>query len=181
MGVDPSKLDTSVISRIPVRTNRDTRYFNDKYQGMPSHGYTKMCENMLENKNIKIMLNTNYKEVIDEITYDKLIYTGSTDEFYNYKHGRLAYRSIDFVFETYDKEEFQEAPVVNYPNDYDYTRITEFKNLHHRSIIRPPYAKSFHVQKGNLIIHFQLRNIRPNMLYMKKRWLRKAMLFSWAA
>ncbi len=147
-GVDPSQLDTSVISRIPVRTNRDTRYFNDKYQGMPSHGYTKMCENMLANKNIKIMLNTNYKEVIDEITYDTLIYTGSTDEFYDYKHGKLAYRSIDFVFETYDKEEFQEAPVVNYPNDYDYTRITEFKKLTWQRHNKTTICKEFPCAEG---------------------------------
>jgi UDP-galactopyranose mutase len=128
-GVDPKELDTSVISRIPVRYNRDTRYFADKYQGMPSHGYTKMCENMVANKNIKIMLNTDYKEIIDSLQYETLLYTGPIDEFYNYKHGKLLYRSIQFQFETFDKEEFQEASVVNYPNDYDYTRITEFKKL----------------------------------------------------
>lgn len=128
-GIDPGELDTSVISRIPIRLNRDTRYFADKYQGMPTHGYTKMCEKMACNKNIKIMLNTDYREVIGDITYDTMIYTGAADEFYQYKFGKLAYRSIDFVMETFNKEEFQEAPVVNYPNDYDYTRITEFKKL----------------------------------------------------
>ena len=110
------------------RCNR-MRYFADKYQGMPSHGYTKMCENMVANKNIKIMLNTDYKEIIDSLQYETLLYTGPIDEFYNYKHGKLLYRSIQFQFETFDKEEFQEASVVNYPNDYDYTRITEFKKL----------------------------------------------------
>lgn len=128
-GVDPAELDTSVISRIPVRTNRDTRYFADTYQGMPKHGYTKLCENMIKNKNTKVMLNTDYKEVIDNIEYEKLIYTGPTDYFYDYKYGKLAYRSIKFEFETYDTESFQEASVVNYPNDYDFTRITEFKKL----------------------------------------------------
>ncbi len=128
-GLDPGEIDTSVISRIPIRLNRDTRYFNDKYQGMPKFGYTKMCEKMTSNKNIKILLNTDYKEVIDFIQYEKLIYTGPTDYFYNYKHGKMAYRSIDFVFETYAKEEYQAAPVVNYPNDYDFTRITEFKKM----------------------------------------------------
>ncbi len=138
-GVDPAELDTSVISRIPVRLNRDTRYFADKYQGMPSHGYTKLCENMIANKNIKVMLNTDYKEVIDDIKYEKLIYTGPTDYFYDYKYGKLAYRSINFKFETYVKESYQVAPVVNYPNDYDFTRITEFKKLtgqeHHKTTI----------------------------------------------
>jgi len=147
-GVDPAELDTSVISRIPIRLNRDTRYFADKYQGMPKHGYTKMCENMAASKNIKILLNTDYKEIIDQIEYETLIYTGATDEFYNYKYGKLAYRSIRFQFETYDMEEFQEAPVVNYPNDYDYTRITEFKKLtwqkHHKTTI----CKEFPCSEG---------------------------------
>jgi len=138
-GIDPAELDTSVISRIPVRTNRDTRYFNDRYQGMPLYGYTRMCEKMAANKNIKILLNTDYREIINDITYDILIYTGAVDEFYNYKYGKLAYRSIRFVFETYDMEKYQEAPVVNYPNDYDYTRITEYKQLtgqvHHKTTI----------------------------------------------
>ncbi|MEG1300331.1 MAG: UDP-galactopyranose mutase [Erysipelotrichaceae bacterium] len=128
-GVDPSKLDTSVISRIPFRYNLDTRYFADKYQGMPKNGYHVMCANMLKNKKIKILLNTDYKDVINELEYDNLIYTGPIDYFYNYEFGKLLYRSVDFKFETIDAESFQDAPVVNYPNDYDYTRITEFKKL----------------------------------------------------
>lgn len=145
-GIDPSQLDTSVISRIPVRTNRDTRYFADKYQGMPKHGYTKLCEKMATNPNIKILLNTDYKEVIDDIGFDKLIYTGPTDYFYDYEFGKLSYRSIDFKFETYDQESFQESSVVNYPNDYDFTRITEFKKLtsqkHDKTVILKEYPSS---------------------------------------
>jgi len=145
-GLDPALIDTAVISRIPVRFNRDTRYFADKYQGMPKHGYTKMCEAMVANPNIKLLLNTDYKEVIDDIEYDKLIYTGPTDYFYDYKYGKMAYRSLDFVFETYDEEEYQPAPVVNYPNDYDYTRITEFKKLtgqkHAKTTIMKEFPKS---------------------------------------
>lgn len=128
-GTDPSNLDKTVISRIPFRFNRDTRYFADKYQGMPKHGYTKMCENMVNNKNIKIMLNTDYKEIIDQVDYEYMIYTGPVDYFFDYKHGKLLYRSVEFKFETMDMESYQDAPVVNYPNDYDYTRITEFKKL----------------------------------------------------
>ena len=138
-GIDPAELDTSVISRIPIRLNRDTRYFADRYQGMPAHGYTKLCEKLIENKNIKLLLNTDYREVMKDISYDTLIYTGATDEFYDYKYGKLSYRSVRFVFETYDMERFQEAPVVNYSNDYDYTRITEYKQLtwqkHHKTTI----------------------------------------------
>lgn len=147
-GVDPGELDTSVISRIPIRLNRDTRYFADKYQGMPSYGYTHMCDNMVANKNIKIMLNTDYNEIKDQVDYDTLIYTGATDEFYNYNHGKLSYRSIQFQFETLDKEEFQEAPVVNYPNDYDYTRITEFKKLTWQDHRKTTICKEFPCSEG---------------------------------
>jgi UDP-galactopyranose mutase len=147
-GIDPSELDTSVISRIPIRLNRDTRYFNDKYQGMPTHGYTRMCEKMAANKNIKILLNTDYKEVIHDINYEVLIYTGATDEFYDYKYGKLAYRSINFVFETHDTSEYQEAPVVNYPNDYDFTRITEYKKLTGQKHSKTTIGKEFPCSEG---------------------------------
>lgn len=147
-GIDPAELDTSVISRIPIRLNRDTRYFADKYQGMPANGYTKMCEKMISNKNIKLMLNTDYREIISDISYDTLIYTGATDEYYNFKYGKLAYRSINFVMETYDKNEFQEAPVVNYPNDYDYTRITEFKKLTWQEHRKTTICKEFPCSEG---------------------------------
>ncbi len=147
-GIDPSELDTSVISRIPIRLNRDTRYFADRYQGMPKRGYTKMCENMAANKNIKILLNTDYKEVLQDIKYDTLIYTGATDEFYNFKHGKLAYRSVNFVFETFDQEQYQEAPVVNYPNDYDFTRITEYKKLTWQDHKKTTIGKEFPSAEG---------------------------------
>ncbi len=128
-GIDPAEIDTSVISRIPLRFNRDTRYFTDKYQGMPRYGYTKMCESMADSDKIKLLLNTDFEEIRDDITYDTLIYTGPADEYFHYKHGKLKYRSVGFVFETHDCESYQDAPVVNYPNDYDYTRITEFKKM----------------------------------------------------
>ncbi len=147
-GIDPANIDTSVISRIPIRYNRDTRYFADRYQGMPKYGYTKMCENMVANKNIKLLLNTDYKEVIGDLSYDKLIYTGPTDYFYDYKYGKLSYRSIDFVFETFDCEKYQEAPVVNYPNDYDFTRITEFKQLTWQEHKKTTILKEFPTADG---------------------------------
>ena len=168
-GVDPSQLDTSVISRIPVRNNRDTRYFNDKYQGMPSHGYTKMCENMASNKNIKIMLNTNYKEVIDDIQYDTLVYTGPIDEFYDYKHGKLAYRSIDFVFETMIKLSFKKR-VINYPNDFDYTRITEFKNTWQSNKKTTIYEISLRRRS-----HISISNKEHKVIMPYMKWKRKAM------
>lgn len=147
-GLDPALIDTSVISRIPVRYNRDTRYFTDKYQGMPKHGYTKMCEAMVANPNIRLLLNTDYKEVIGDISYDMLIYTGPTDYFYDYRYGKMAYRSLEFVFETHDVEEYQPAPVVNYPNDYDFTRITEFKKLTGQKHAKTTILKEFPKAEG---------------------------------
>lgn len=128
-GREPSELDASVTARVPTRTNRDDRYFTDTYQAMPLHGYTRMFENMLNHPNIKIMLNTHYREVQDFIPYREMIYTGPIDEFFDYRFGKLPYRSIDFKFETHNLPTYQSAPVVNYPNDYAYTRITEFKYL----------------------------------------------------
>jgi UDP-galactopyranose mutase len=128
-GLDPSELDAAVAARVPVRTNRDDRYFTDKYQAMPLHGYTRMFERMLGHPNIKVMLNTDYREIMDFVPFKEMIYTGPVDEFFNYRFGKLPYRSLHFKHETHDRERFQEAPVVNYPNEYQYTRITEFKYL----------------------------------------------------
>ncbi len=128
-GLDPSELDASVTSRVPTRTNRDDRYFTDTYQAMPSHGYTRMFEKMLDHPNIKVMLNTDYREIEEEISYKEMIYTGPVDSFFDYRYGKLPYRSLEFKHETHDRPVFQEAPVVNYPNEHLYTRITEFKYL----------------------------------------------------
>ena len=128
-GTSAKNLDPSVISRIPFRFNHDTRYFEDPYQGMPKEGYTKMCERMIENPKIKVLLKTDYKDVIDDIDYETLIYTGEIDYFYDYRFGKLLYRSLRFEIEFEDTDSFQEVAVVNYPNDYDFTRITEFKKL----------------------------------------------------
>ncbi|MBO5198988.1 MAG: UDP-galactopyranose mutase [Lachnospiraceae bacterium] len=163
-GVDPSELDTSVISRIPVRTNRDTRYFADRYQGMPKYGYTRMCENMIANPNIKLMLNTDFEEIRDEITYDYLIYTGPTDAYYHYKYGKMAYRSLNFVFETYDMESYQEAPVVNYPNDYDFTRITEFKKLTWQDHKKTTILKEYPCAEGEPYYPFPTKEYQEQFL-----------------
>src|SRR6059058_1424205 len=128
-GLDPSELDASVTARVPTRTNKDDRYFTDSYQAMPAHGYTKMFEKMLSHPNIKIMLNTDYQEVMNEVKFKKLIYTGPVDEYFNYRYGKLPYRSLRFKFETVETPQFQETGTINYPNDYGFTRITEFKHL----------------------------------------------------
>ena len=116
-------------ARVPTRTNRDDRYFNDAYQAMPLHGFTRMFENMLDHPRIKILLKTDYREILDDIPFKELVYTGPIDSYFDFRFGKLPYRSIEFVHETHDQEIFQCAPVVNYPNDYLYTRVTEFKYL----------------------------------------------------
>lgn len=128
-GLDPSELDASVTSRVPTRTNRDDRYFTDTYQAMPLHGYTAMFEKMLDHPNIKVLLNCDYREIKDELPYREMIYTGPVDSFFDYRYGKLPYRSLEFKHETHDVPVFQEAPVINYPNDQLYTRVTEFKYL----------------------------------------------------
>jgi len=128
-GLDPSELDASVTARVPTRTNRDDRYFTDSFQAMPKFGYTRMFENMLDSPRIKIVLNCDYREIEKEIAFREMIYTGPVDAFFDYRYGKLPYRSLEFRHETHDTEVFQEAPVVNYPNGQPYTRITEFKYL----------------------------------------------------
>ncbi len=128
-GLDASELDASVTSRVPVRTSRDDRYFTDRFQAMPLHGYTRMFENMLDHPNIRIMLNTDYSDIKDEVRFRELIFTGPVDEYFDYCYGRLPYRSLRFEHQTIDRAQYQPAPVVNYPNEHAYTRITEFKYL----------------------------------------------------
>jgi UDP-galactopyranose mutase len=128
-GIDPSELDAAVTSRVPVRTNRDDRYFTDTYQAMPLHGYTRMFERMLEHRSIKVLLNADYREVRDVIPHREVIYTGPIDEYFDYRFGKLPYRSLEFRWETLDERVHQPVAVVNYPNEYAYTRVTEFKHL----------------------------------------------------
>jgi UDP-galactopyranose mutase len=127
--LDPSELDASVTSRVPVRTNRDDRYFTDTYQAMPLRGYTRMFENMLDHPNIFVMLNCDYREIEKHNPYREMIYTGPVDSYFDYRFGRLPYRSLEFKFETHDRPSYQTTGTVNYPNEHLYTRITEFKFL----------------------------------------------------
>ncbi len=128
-GLDPSELDASVTSRVPIRNNRDDRYFSDTYQAMPLHGYTRMFERMLDHPNIKVLTNTDFREIRDIIPHREMIYTGPVDEFFDHRFGKLPYRSLQFKHETHDRPRYQSAPVINYPNEHAYTRVTEFKQL----------------------------------------------------
>ncbi|UBV45012.1 UDP-galactopyranose mutase (plasmid) [Deinococcus taeanensis] len=128
-GLDPSELDASVTARVPTRTNRDDRYFTDTYQMMPLHGYTRMFQRMLDHPNIKVMLNTDYREIQDLVPWRHMIYTGPVDAYFDYCYGRLPYRSLEFVHETHDTPQFQAVGTVNHPNDYAFTRVSEFKHI----------------------------------------------------
>jgi UDP-galactopyranose mutase len=128
-GLDPSELDKSVTARVPTRTNRDDRYFTDEYQYMPKHGYTRMFEKMLRHPNIKVMTQTDFREVRDEIAYKRLIFTGPIDEYFDFRYGKLPYRSLQFRHETFDQEWFLPTATVNYPQTEDYTRISEYKHM----------------------------------------------------
>jgi UDP-galactopyranose mutase len=129
-GIDPSELDKAVTGRVPTRTNADDRYFTDEFQNMPLHGFTRMFENMLDHAGIKILLNTDHREIVREVQYDTLIYTGPIDEFFDFRFGKLPYRSLQFRHETIDQEWFQPVAVVNYPSEgIPHTRITEYKHL----------------------------------------------------
>ncbi|HEY0822289.1 MAG TPA: UDP-galactopyranose mutase [Ramlibacter sp.] len=128
-GLDPSELDASVTARVPTRTNRDDRYFADRFQAMPRHGYTRMFERMLHHPNIRIMLNTDYRDIVDVIPWKHMVYSGPVDAFFDYKYGKLPYRSLRFEHVNVPREQFQPVGTVNYPNDYGYTRISEFKHI----------------------------------------------------
>ncbi|WP_109487558.1 UDP-galactopyranose mutase [Occallatibacter savannae] len=128
-GIDPSELDASVTARVPVRTSRDDRYFTDRFQAMPLHGYTRMFDRMLAHPNIRILLNTDYRDIVDEVECREVIFTGPVDEYFDYCYGRLPYRSLHFEHQTHDRQLYQSAAVINYPNEHAYTRVTEFKYL----------------------------------------------------
>lgn len=128
-GLDPSELDASVTARVPTRTNRDNRYFTDTFQAMPLHGYTNMFHKLLDHPNINVMLNTDYLDVVEEINFKTLIYTGPIDAYFDYCYGKLPYRSINFKSQTINSDNYQPTGTVNYPMSQAYTRITEFKHL----------------------------------------------------
>lgn len=125
---EPEDLDKSVMARVPVCIGKDNRYFSDKFQGIPMDGYTKMCQKMIENPLIEVRLNQDFKDMPSE-KYDRVFYSGGIDEYFDYCYGELPYRSLEFDIRKISKEYFQSHSVVNYPNNYDFTRIIEYKHF----------------------------------------------------
>lgn len=149
-GLDPSQLKAGVAARIPTRTNTDDRYFTDTYQAMPLHGYTAMFENMLNHPNITVKLSADYKDLLVQgVEYDHLIYTGPIDAFYDYQFGHLPYRSLRFEHEHLNTEQHQSVGTVNYPNDHDFTRITEFKHLTGQQASSTSIVKEYPAAEGD--------------------------------
>ena len=131
-GLDPSELDKQVTSRIPTRTNTDDRYFGDKFQAMPLHGYSAMFEKMVDHPLIEVRTGVDFAELKDEWTEiaDHLVFTGPIDEYFDFRFGKLPYRSLKFDHQTLEQEQFQDVAVVNYPDEQvPYTRISEYKHL----------------------------------------------------
>lgn len=164
---DPKNLDASVLDRIPVRTNFDDRYFSDPHQAMPEKGYTKIFEKMLDHPNISVQLDTDYFAVKSSLPKDALLFfTGPIDRFFEYKFGeKLAYRSIRFEFETLDKEYFQSNSVINYPNEYDFTRIIEYKYLYQQSHDKTTITREYPTWEGEP--YYPVPNDRNRELYLR--------------
>jgi len=156
-GMKPEELDPTVSGRVPILVSRDDRYFRDQYQGIPKLGYTAMFGCMIKSKNINLMLNTRSDDVLDiDIERKKVklfgkkfsgnvIYTGMIDELCGYKFGRLKYRSLNFEFEEIDNDFFQESMVVNYPNDYEFTRIIEAKHIYETKTLKTVIVREYPV------------------------------------
>jgi UDP-galactopyranose mutase len=147
-GVDPSELDKSVTARVPVRTNQDDRYFGDTFQFMPSQGYTRMFERMLDHPKITVQVGTDFRDV-PRSSYRRLIFTGPIDEFFDYRFGPLPYRSLRFRHLTLDKQWHQPVAVVNYPQTHEYTRVTEYKHLTGQTHAKTSLTYEFPCEDGD--------------------------------
>ena len=149
-GMDPSELDKSVTARVPTRTNVDDRYFTDKFQNMPADGYTRMFENMIDQKGIDLELGVDFEDVRSEAVYDRLIFTGPIDEYFDFRFGKLPYRSLKFRHETLNQEWFQPVGTVNYPSEGEpYTRISEYKHMTGQAAARTTITYEYPSAEGD--------------------------------
>lgn len=167
--LEPKELSSSVCGRIPVRTNDDCRYFTDKYQFMPKEGYTKMFEKILNHKNIEVILNTDYKSIIDTIKFDKMIYTGPIDYFFDYKFGKLPYRSIRFEFKNFQQKQFQQTAQINYvEKSVDHSRVIEHKLLNQQDSDWTTVSFEYAQQEGEPFYPIPTEENRNKYLQYKK-------------
>jgi len=172
---DPKNLPSSIIKRLPIRTNFNDSYFFDKYQGIPIGGYTKMIQNMLEN--VEIILNENYFDKRDywNSKAKTIIFTGKIDEFYEYKYGKLEYRSLKFETQKFLIKDFQGNAVINYTEEnVPYTRIIEHKHFEfgnqEYTYVTKEYPDEWSKDK---IPYYPINNDKNNEIYKKYKNLSK--------
>jgi UDP-galactopyranose mutase len=169
--LDLSELSAGVAARIPTRTNDDDRYFTDTYQFMPVDGYTKMFERILDSSNIDVELNVDFLADREKWNYQKIIYTGPVDAFYDHCYGKLPYRSLSFEHEHQSNvESLQSVGTVNYPNEEKFTRITEFKHLTGQKISGTSIVREYSKAEGDP--YYPVPN--PNNESLYKRYQEKA-------
>jgi len=165
---NPENINFSVTARVPVVISRDNRYFQDKYQGIPQKGYSDLINNILNHPYIEIKTGSDYKE-FREYEFKRIVYTGSIDEFFDYEFGVLPYRSVNFQFEEFDKEFYQQNSVVNYPDNYDFTRIHEFKyylgEKSSKTVIAKEFPEAFKPGKNDR--YYPINNKKNIALYNK--------------
>lgn len=170
-GRSAKELPTFIIKRLPVRFTYDNNYFNDKYQGIPIGGYTKIIEKLLEG--IEVKLNVNFfdnKKEFKNIA-EKIIFTGMIDEFYDYKFGKLEYRSLKFETEIFNKENYQGNAVVNYTEkEIPYTRIIEHKHFEFGKQEKTLITKEYPIEwKGRNEPYYPVNDEKNNSIYEKYR------------
>lgn len=146
----PKDLEPTVLSRIPIRYDFNDKYFNDQYEAIPAGGYTKFVERLVSNPLIKVVLNSDYFDIMSSLPKDhKLIYTGPIDRYFNNKFDKLQYRSLRFEFETLDAVSYQQRAVINYPSlDVPYTRIVEYKKLYQSNSTKTTISKEYPSWEG---------------------------------
>ena len=171
--VKPDEVDGAVTARVPVYISCDKRYFQDKYQGIPQEGYTNVVKKILDHPNIVVRCNRKFSDIQQDPEilkkFDRIFYTGPIDEFFDYKFGELPYRSVNFKVEEYDREYYQSNAVVNYPCNYGFTRIHEYKyylnDKSPRTVIAKEYSESF--ERGKNERYYPIPNDDNAKLYAK--------------
>lgn len=171
-GLNPERIDSTVTARVPVLISKDNRYFQDRFQGIPLNGYTAMIKNIINHPNIEVRTSTDFRE-IKSSSFKRIFYTGSIDEFFDYKLGMLPYRSVSFKFEEFDRPYYQKNSVVNYPDNYDFTRIHEYKyyldEKSEKTVIAKEYSSDFKLGVNER--YYPVVNSKTTDLYNEYKFL----------
>jgi UDP-galactopyranose mutase len=162
-GLNPKKLSSKIAKRIPLRFDRNKKYINHKYQIMPKKGFTYLFKNMISHPNIYLSLNTDYFKMRNNFNFKNLIYTGPVDNFFNFKFGKLEWRSLDFKFETFKKKRKLKYLQINYPNNFKFTRKVEIKYITKQKCLNTTVSKEFPKSKGDP--YYPILNKKNKKLY----------------